>query len=157
MQVNEVSKLVQMTAILEKDVDFTDEDLMSTFNPSLKQFRQAALNRIANKNGYEHGECLGYVSGNFVNVTFIKYLREEDEGMAGLKMLTTEEVAELIGTTRQNVLCMKDVGILKFIKTGASFMFPQKEIEKFQETYLGYDLGNKVKMIAAYREVHDAV
>lgn len=154
MQVNEVTRLVQMTAILERDVDFTDEDLMSAFNPSLKHFRQAALNRIAEKNGYEYGECLSYVSGNFVNVTFIKYLREEDEGMAGLKMLTTEEVAELIGTTRQQILSMKDVGILNFIKTGASFMFPQKEIEKFQETYLGYDLGNKVKMIKAYNEVH---
>lgn len=157
MQVNEISKICQMNVVLEKDVDFTEDDLMSSFNPALKQFRQGALNRIASKNGYEYGECHGYVAGNFVNVTFIRHLVEEsDDEMSKLKMLSSDEVAELLGTTRQNVLSMKDVGILKSIKTGQGFMFPQKEIEMFQETYLGYDLGNKVKMIEAYREVNNA-
>lgn len=152
MQTQEVTKVIHMNVVLEKDVDFTEDDLISSFNPSLKQFRQSSINRIASHYGYEYGECLGYISGNFVNATFIKHLREEDQGMSKLKMLTADEVAEIINSTRQHVLVLKDVGILKSIKTGKNYMFSQKEIEQFQEEYAGYDVSNRLKALNAYNE-----
>lgn len=152
MQVHEISKSVQMNVVLEKDVDFSEEDLISSFNPTLKQFRQSSINRIANLHGYEYGECLGYVSGNFVNATFIKHLRDEDDGMARLQMLTADEVAVKINSTRQHVLVLKDIGILKSIKTGKNYMFSQKEVQRFEDDYAGYDVSNRMKALNAYKE-----
>lgn len=71
-----------------------------------------------------------------------------------LKMLTTDEVASCLGTTRQTVEMLRQVGILEAIKIGKRYMFPTDKIFEFQHAYLGYDLSNKAKAIIA-KEIVD--
>lgn len=66
-----------------------------------------------------------------------------------LVMYTTEEVAKCLGTTRQTVEMLRQVGVLQAIKIGKRYMYPSDIIADFERTYLGCDLSNKVKAIAA--------
>lgn len=72
--------------------------------------------------------------------------------MTGLKMLTMDEVAELMNTTRDTVSMLREIGIIRAIKIGKCYMFSQKEIARFQDEYAGCDLSNKVTAINAYKE-----
>ena len=72
-----------------------------------------------------------------------------------LDMLTQEEVANLIGTTKQNVSTLREIGVIQAIRTGKGFMFSQKEIEHFQDTYRGCDVSNKIKALESYEAVKE--
>lgn len=70
--------------------------------------------------------------------------------LENLKMATQEEVAELLNTSRNQVAMLREVGLLRGIKTGKGYMFSQEEIRRFQCDYAGCDVSNKVKAIDAY-------
>lgn len=75
--------------------------------------------------------------------------------MEELKMLSQDEVAELLNTTRQHISILRDIGILRATKTGKGYMFSQQEIKEFQEQYKGYDVSNKFKAIESYKTVNN--
>ena len=85
----------------------------------------------------------------------IESLRIEDkeDAFKKLEMLTQEEVATLLKTSRQNISMLRDVGILKAIKVGQRYLFSIEELQEFQLKYEGFDVGNKVKALEAYRSV----
>ena len=66
--------------------------------------------------------------------------------MTDLKMLTQDEVSELINVSRDQVAMFREVGIIRATKTGRSYMFSQAEIKRFQRDYVGLDVSNKVKL-----------
>lgn len=70
-----------------------------------------------------------------------------------LKMLTQEEVANLLCTTVKNVAVLRELEILPATKTGKNFMFTQDTIAEFQIKYKGKDVSNRVKAIEAMKEV----
>ena len=59
-----------------------------------------------------------------------------------LKMLTTDDVAEIFNVHRNQVQMFKDQGILKGTKTGKNFMYSQEEILNFQRRFKGYNISN---------------
>lgn len=61
-----------------------------------------------------------------------------------LMMLTQEEVAEYLHSHISTVTMLREIGILKAIKTGRNYMIPQDVIKEFQSSYLGLDVSNKV-------------
>ena len=73
--------------------------------------------------------------------------------MRELKMLTQEEVSDLLNTATSNVTMLREVGVLPAIKIGRSFMFPKESVKQFQVDYLGMDVSNRVKAIESMREV----
>lgn len=73
--------------------------------------------------------------------------------MTDLKMLTQDEVSELINVSRDQITMLREVGIIRATKTGKCYMFSQAEIRRFQRDYTGYDVSNKVKAIEAYNAV----
>lgn len=73
--------------------------------------------------------------------------------MRELKMLTQEEVSDLLNTATSNVAMLREVGVLPAIKIGRSFMFPKESVKQFQVDYLGMDVSNRVKAIESMREV----
>lgn len=79
-------------------------------------------------------------------------VKEEKEKASYLNMLTQEEVAKKLGTTKQNISVLREIGLIQAIKTGKGFMFSQKEIERFQEVYRGCDVSNKVKVLESYKQ-----
>lgn len=70
-----------------------------------------------------------------------------------LKMLTQEEVCELLNTHVDTLRTLREVGVIRATKIGKCYMFSQFEIERFQREYPGYDLSNKVKIVEAYKNV----
>ena len=76
---------------------------------------------------------------------------KEKEKALYLNMLTQEEVAKKLGTTKQHISTLRELGLIQAIKTGKGFMFSQREIERFQEVYRGCDVSNKVKALESYR------
>ena len=78
-------------------------------------------------------------------------VKEEKEKALYLNMLTQEEVAKKLGTTKQHISTLRELGLIQAIKTGKGFMFSQREIERFQEVYPGCDVSNKVKAWVSYR------
>ena len=74
--------------------------------------------------------------------------------MIDLKMLNQDEVAELINVSRDQVAMLREVGIIKAIKTGKCYMFSQQEIESFQNLYKGLDVSNKVKALESYKKIN---
>lgn len=74
--------------------------------------------------------------------------------MNDLKMLTQEELAELLGTTRQHVSVLRAIGIIKAIKIGKCYMFSQAEIKRFEDVYKGLDVSNKIKALESYKLVN---
>ncbi|MFR7592470.1 MAG: helix-turn-helix domain-containing protein [Longibaculum sp.] len=73
--------------------------------------------------------------------------------MSELQMFTQDEVAKLINVHRDTVTTLREVGVIKAIKTGRNYMFSQDAVRRFQHDYEGYDVSNRVKAIQAYREV----
>lgn len=69
-----------------------------------------------------------------------------------LDMLNQDEVAKKLGTTKQNISVLREIGLIQAIKTGKGFMFSQREIERFQEVYRGCDVSNRVKAIESYKQ-----
>ncbi|WP_279166600.1 helix-turn-helix domain-containing protein [Thomasclavelia cocleata] len=74
--------------------------------------------------------------------------------MTDLKMLTQDEVSELINVSRDQVAMFREVGIIRATKTGRSYMFSQAEIKRFQRDYVGLDVSNKVKALESYKKVN---
>ena len=75
--------------------------------------------------------------------------------MTDLKMLTQDEVSELINVSRDQITMLREVGIIRATKTGRCYMSSQAEIKRFQRDYVGYDVSNKVKAIEAYNMVQE--
>lgn len=73
-----------------------------------------------------------------------------------LKMLSQDEVAELLNVSREQVAMLREVGVLKAIRTGKNYMFSQEEISRFQRDYVGLDVSNKVKALESYKLVNEA-
>lgn len=73
--------------------------------------------------------------------------------MTDLKMLTQDDICDLLKISRDQVTMLREVGIINAIKTGRNYMFSQQEIRIFQEKYKGYDISNRVKAIQAYTAV----
>ncbi|MBP3399505.1 MAG: helix-turn-helix domain-containing protein [Erysipelotrichaceae bacterium] len=73
--------------------------------------------------------------------------------MRELKMLTQEEVSDLLNTATSNVAMLREVGVLPAIKIGRSFMFPKESVKQFQVDYLGMDVSNRVKALESLHEV----
>lgn len=71
--------------------------------------------------------------------------------MINLKMLTQEEVAELLNVHKDTVVMYREVGLIQAIKTGKCYMFSQDEIRRFQHDYKGYDVSNRVKATECYK------
>ena len=70
-----------------------------------------------------------------------------------LKMLTQEEVADLLNIHKTQVSMLRQVGVLKSIKTGRNFMFSKEAIKQFQIDYAGCDVSNIDAAKASYLEV----
>ena len=79
-------------------------------------------------------------------------VKEEKEKALYLNMLSQEEVAKKLGTTKQHISTLRELGLIQAIKTGKGFMFSQREIERFQEVYRGCDVSNRVKAIESYKQ-----
>lgn len=71
-----------------------------------------------------------------------------------LQMLTAEQVSECINASCQQVTMLREVGIIKAIKTGKNYMFPREQISKFLRDYVGMDVSNKKKAQEAYKIVN---
>ena len=74
-------------------------------------------------------------------------VKEEKEKALYLNMLSQEEVAQKLGTTKQHISTLRELGLI-----GKGFMFSQREIERFQEVYRGCDVSNRVKAIESYKQ-----
>lgn len=70
-----------------------------------------------------------------------------------LQMFTSEEVCELLNVHINTLNNMRDLEIIKPIKTGKCFMYSRKEIEKFQDDYIGLDVSNRQKAFESKRAV----
>ena len=79
-------------------------------------------------------------------------VKEEKEKALYLNMLSQEEVAQKLGTTKQHISTLRELGLIQAIKTGKGFMFSQREIVRFQEVYRGCDVSNRVKAIESYKQ-----
>ena len=79
-------------------------------------------------------------------------VKEEKEKALYLNMLSQEEVAQKLGTTKQHISTLRELGLIQAIKTGKGFMFSQREIERFQEVYRCCDVSNSVKAIESYKQ-----
>lgn len=75
--------------------------------------------------------------------------------MTDLKMFNQEELAQLINVSRDQVTMLREIGVIRAIKTGKCYMFSQEEIKRFQRDYARFDVSNKIKAIEAYNLVHE--
>lgn len=73
--------------------------------------------------------------------------------MDDLKMLTQEEVSKLLHTNIATVSMLREVKVLRAIKTGRNYMFSREEIKRFECLYNGLDVSNKVKAIKSREKV----
>lgn len=73
-----------------------------------------------------------------------------------LRMLDTSQVANLLNVHRTTVQLYREMGILKSIKTGKSYMYSQSEIKRFEERFNGYDISNKVSISKALKALNEA-
>lgn len=64
-----------------------------------------------------------------------------------LKMLTQADIAEILNCNKDNVTMLREVGVLRAIKTGRSYMYSQRELERFMEEYVGLDVSNRENAI----------
>ena len=72
---------------------------------------------------------------------------------SSLKMLTREEVAELLQINKVSVTMLSEVGVLKPIRLGKRFMYSQEQLQRMQRDYAGMDLSNKFQAIQSMKEV----
>lgn len=75
--------------------------------------------------------------------------------MDKLRMLTQEEVADILHTHITTVAMLREIGILPATKTGRNFMFTQNTILEFQTKYLGMDVSNKRNALKSYEIVEN--
>ena len=73
--------------------------------------------------------------------------------MEELKMLTREEVAELLHVHVNTISMLREVGIIDGIKIGKNYIFSQKVIRTFQDDYIGLDVSNKNKAMISRQTV----
>lgn len=62
--------------------------------------------------------------------------------MDNLKMVSQEELAEILNCSSKNVTFLRGLGIIPAIKTGRNYMFTIKTIKCFFENYEGMDVSN---------------
>jgi len=62
---------------------------------------------------------------------------------ADIRMYTREEVADMIGCHKDNVVMLSEVGCLKAIRIGRRYMFSYEAIKQFQHDYEGLDVSNR--------------
>lgn len=72
-------------------------------------------------------------------------------------MLTREEVATCFNINIDSVSMLCNVGILKPIKLGKSYMFSQAMLAKFQQDYEGMDVSNRIKALESKRIIEQEV
>ncbi|MCD7950574.1 MAG: helix-turn-helix domain-containing protein [Erysipelotrichaceae bacterium] len=73
-----------------------------------------------------------------------------------LKMLTQEDVANLLHTTVETVAMYRETGLLQSIYIGKCYMFSPSEIYQFQQKYKGMDIRDKKKCLLVYQQVNNA-
>ncbi len=62
-------------------------------------------------------------------------------------MLTQADIAEILNCNKDNVTMLREVGVLRAIKTGRNYMYSQRELERFMEEYVGLDVSNRENAI----------
>lgn len=72
-----------------------------------------------------------------------------------LKMLTREDVADVLNVSPDQVTMFREQNVLQATRTGKNWMFSQKEVERFQEEYKGYDVSNQFKIIETKRKIKE--
>lgn len=72
-----------------------------------------------------------------------------------LKMLTREDVADVLNVSPDQVTMFREQSVLQATRTGKNWMFSQKEVERFQEEYKGYDVSNQFKIIETKRKIKE--
>jgi excisionase family DNA binding protein len=77
-----------------------------------------------------------------------------DLKMSDLKMLTQDELGELLNVHRDSIVMLRETGVIQATKLGKCYMFSQEEIKRFQRDYKGYDVSNKVKALESYKKVN---
>lgn len=73
--------------------------------------------------------------------------------MNDLKMLTVEEVTDLLNTSKNTLTMLRETGALKAIKTGKNYMYSQEAVKRFQEKFEGYSMDNLVNINASIEDV----
>ena len=73
--------------------------------------------------------------------------------MNDLKMLTVEEVIDILNTSKNTLTMLRETGELKAIKTGKSYMYSQEAVKRFQATFEGYSMDNLVNINASIEDV----
>ena len=73
-----------------------------------------------------------------------------------LQMLTTEEVCEKLNISRNQLQMLREVGVIKGIKTGKAFMFSSFALRNFMQQYEGLDVSNPIKARQAYEKINKA-
>ena len=77
----------------------------------------------------------------------------QNPSVAQLEVLTVEETAVLLKTTRQVIAKLIDSGVLTATKIGGKRIITLADIQSLFEVYRGADLSNTVSMIQAKRDV----
>lgn len=68
-------------------------------------------------------------------------------------MLTREEVASCFNVNVDTVSMLCNVGVLKPIKLGKCYMFPQSMLAKFQHDYEGLNVCNRLRALESKKIV----
>ena len=79
----------------------------------------------------------------------MKDLKNRNELIQSVAMLTKQEAAEALGVRPLQVDKMRQCGLLKPTKTGQGWRFSQEELRDFQRDLRGVDVSNEKMMIAA--------
>ena len=72
-----------------------------------------------------------------------------------LQMLTQENVATLLHTTRDSVTMLREAGVLKATKIGKHYMYSQSGISEFQQDYAGLDVSNVYRAMESKQIVEE--
>lgn len=72
-----------------------------------------------------------------------------------LRMLTTDEVQDLLNVKKETLAMWRELNILCPIRTGRNFMYTQDAIKRFQKKYEGYDLSNRLQATLSIKDIED--
>lgn len=72
-----------------------------------------------------------------------------------LQMLTQEDLYKLLNVGKDTLVMWREVGILKPIKTGRSYMFTQASVREFEKKFEGYDISNRYNAIKALNDIYE--
>lgn len=89
--------------------------------------------------------------------TWEEFQSGDDKEETNLKMLSINDVCEILNVSRQQITMLREIGIINAIKTGKNYMFTKEEIQRFQRDYVGYDISNREKALKAYNIVNGDV